>query len=908
MVTLPSDVKSFMPYLGRQSLFRGEIPDYKMIGNLCWGRAIEKGPKSKIVLEYSGSAIYRGRPINGVMIVLVGRSGTGKSTTINQLFDDPSLCESSSSQSETSEVTIYTKKLQIRTKDETLKIGAEISFVDVPGYSDTTLEKEDANFKKILEFRSTSVALKDRKFSSFGSYLGRDKVYPNLVLLTVKASDNRLDGQDSMFRNSLKLLQMQELVDVKLNNLIVVTTHACEMAVNPKIYTSTKRERTELIQKIVAEVFKIDKVPIVFVENKPVSYDLFKKEGSDFYSLPDKELSHANLITEMRNVFRRNGDKLGPLLTAWYFRSNCPEKPVKARVEIFKADEVTAIADETFNREYGGFGGNIFATCVTDRKRRQEYDILSILMSSSLGDAYCPVTEENKCHYLLHRGRSESLVEVEGLILPKWIKIGIGSEMRLRCTTFNTKEDYELNRKIGYGIKDSSLEFIVDNEVNEARGKWTCEVDESFTVSILYERVTRTMQIQDPKKHVSQRFLSTLKDLPEEFNSEEEEAFLKFFKDFGTHMVWTAYFGGFVKFDCYITAEQLKNSSTRRIGLQAAEILKEYFVEGKYKDYQPVMDRLSCIGITWTNISVYGGDPRENLALAGLENFTRQSFKDWYNAVDQKPEELDHRVKLVPYYELMDECHGSKQALKKAIAAYLANILVQSPEPPQTRDEIADNLEQETGSKCFPLDALVMTESGLKTIQDLTAGDHLLTLTSDLSSSSMPKFCKFIHQDYQTPTEFITLTLENGRRLSATGNHMVFILENDKKLFIRMEEIKMGNKLIQYSHEERFGSRPRVVKIEKEVKIGFICPLTMSGTLLVNGFLVSSYADVDNFKVANGSFFPLKVWYGMKDLFTKASIIEEPERKVHAKKLKSSEIHPYAKVLMRIRDVLQINV
>lgn len=65
------------------------------------------------------------------------------------------------------------------------------------------------------------------------------------------------------------------------------------------------------------------------------------------------------------------------------------------------------------------------------------------------------------------------------------------------------------------------------------------------------------------------------------------------------------------------------------------------------------------------------------------------------------------------------------------------------------------------------------------------------------------------------------------------------------------------------------------VKLEEKIESiliepveGYAAPLTMSGTLLVDGILASSYAVIESHSLAHAAMSPVRLWYKLQDKIT----------------------------------------
>lgn len=158
------------------------------------------------------------------------------------------------------------------------------------------------------------------------------------------SGDVRMKGENSALTKSLKILKEQKLVDHRRNNLIAVGTKAVGgMGLNAKMYKQKRLKVTQKVQEAVRRYLGVSNVPVVFVENKPEDYNLEPLPGAEFIKLPDGEMSHGSLIREMQKLFMHSRDKLGLLLTSWYFRKNCSEKYETADKEVIFEDFETGV-------------------------------------------------------------------------------------------------------------------------------------------------------------------------------------------------------------------------------------------------------------------------------------------------------------------------------------------------------------------------------------------------------------------------------------------------------------------------------------------------------------------------------------------------------------------------------------
>ena len=122
----------------------------------------EMAPRQKLCSSMALSAQVK-RPLQSAMILLVGVSGAGKSSTINHLLDtgegDP-VAITSDNESQTKETSEYV--LTVDEPDYEVS-GLTMSIIDTPGLNDTDGDNQDAcNFSSIQTFFRTHPNLRDK--------------------------------------------------------------------------------------------------------------------------------------------------------------------------------------------------------------------------------------------------------------------------------------------------------------------------------------------------------------------------------------------------------------------------------------------------------------------------------------------------------------------------------------------------------------------------------------------------------------------------------------------------------------------------------------------------------------------------------------------------------------------------
>ena len=245
-------------------------------------------------MNMMGSSLKAHRSCNEAIIYLYGVSGAGKSSTINHLFNRENMIPVSSSQSCTSEVAEFVSTMQ---SDHWKVSNLQIGFIDTPGWDDTRSQDMDAyNFALMENFIATHPYLSCKTL----------KIYPNIVLIVIRAVDNRLIGENAKTSQMLRAISQLEIVDTDRPNVVFILTHA--WAIPERKYAEESRAQKERVRKLSREFLGVT-APVVMIENK--YHDNNLERCGDFTLLRDGNKQPLNLYNAMKKLMKACNDEVG---------------------------------------------------------------------------------------------------------------------------------------------------------------------------------------------------------------------------------------------------------------------------------------------------------------------------------------------------------------------------------------------------------------------------------------------------------------------------------------------------------------------------------------------------------------------------------------------------------------------
>merc|ERR1712215_12149 len=143
---------------------------------------------------------------------------------------------------------------------------------------------------------------------------------------------------------------------------------------------------------------------------------------------------------------------------------------------------------------------------------------------------------------------------------------------------------------------------------------------------------------------------------------------------------------------------------------------------------------------------------------------------------------------------------------------------------------------KKSGGTCFGPTNTVETKGGIKTLRELRIGDLVRTSSGD-HHTDFTEFLGWLDRQKSSPAEMLQIfTSNNSPAVTLSGSHLVFTANTTKYA----GDLVPGDTLLHWDGEQV--KEQEISMIKKSMESGYWAPLTRSGTLLVNGYLMSCYA------------------------------------------------------------------
>lgn len=151
-------------------------------------------------------------------------------------------------------------------------------------------------------------------------------------------------------------------------------------------------------------------------------------------------------------------------------------------------------------------------------------------------------------------------------------------------------------------------------------------------------------------------------------------------------------------------------------------------------------------------------------------------------------------------------------------------------------------------ASCFPDSALVETRYGSVELARLRVGDVVMSRPGEYSPVYM-----FSHHDGGASTMMIHVTLASGRNVTLSPGHHIMTLIRGRSQDVPAFRLRKGLPL------DTVTGRDKITKISKVRRTGLYNPHTISGTIVINGVVCSTYTQHVHQFTAHALLSPLRM-------------------------------------------------
>jgi hypothetical protein len=300
-------------------------------------------PQYKRVLKAISNAARIGRPLGQACMVLLGKTGTGKSSAVNAFFGKKFLTDATRMEvGDHKSITHDVSELSVNLDVKSRAFSGILRVTDTPGAFDTDVEMEARNLALTRLYLSEREHLKPLEMTALECRMWSDRaadlhcrpaahVFPNVVLLLIAASDKRWDAT---FPKVVEQAWDAKIIDRRRPNVVVVVTNA-----NYFVYDEEPEDRKEsfvsqaatwtaMLRAVVSEKTGIhtSQVEVAFVENSPKKLAAAAKRGECYVKMPDGSFSQKNLLQAITKRCESNKDFFGSCLIGQCFDDLTPEE------------------------------------------------------------------------------------------------------------------------------------------------------------------------------------------------------------------------------------------------------------------------------------------------------------------------------------------------------------------------------------------------------------------------------------------------------------------------------------------------------------------------------------------------------------------------------------------------------
>jgi hypothetical protein len=164
---------------------------------------------------------------------------------------------------------------------------------------------------------------------------------------------------------------------------------------------------------------------------------------------------------------------------------------------------------------------------------------------------------------------------------------------------------------------------------------------------------------------------------------------------------------------------------------------------------------------------------------------------------------------------------------------------------------------------CFPACSTALTPQGTKAMRDVAIGDAV-RVVGPTGQAEWSQVIGWLHREPTSVGEYLRLTTSR-RQVNISAEHLVATVKGGKVDYIKAQEVEVGSPILECDVSSGTASIPvwgnAVQKVEKFRAEGIYAPLTMAGTIVVDGVAASCYASTRSHMAAHAAMKPMRTMW-----------------------------------------------